>query len=131
MIILAYERSDREEPEFRFSALNLTYDSDTTDNDLIDGINAYDAVDGDLTSRIVVEKVVLNKDAKTAVVYYAVADYSGNVAKQSRVFPADIKSMVVEADELQSTEDANFPQLSLGEGESSYASSEVSAEANP
>lgn len=131
MIILAYERSDREKPEFRFSALNLTYDSDTTDNDLIDGINAYDAVDGDLTSRIVVEKVVLNKDAKTAVVYYAVADYSGNVAKQSRVFPADIKSMVVEADELQSTEDMNFPQLSFGEGESSYASSEVSAEANP
>ena len=38
MIILAYERSDREEPEFRFSALNLTYDSDTTDNDLIDGM---------------------------------------------------------------------------------------------
>ena len=93
LIIIAYGRSDREEPEFRFSALNLTYDSSTRDMDLINGVNAFDLNDGDLTSRIVVEKVVLNRKEQTAVVYYAVADYSGNVAKQSRVFPADIEDI--------------------------------------
>ena len=90
LIVLAYGRSDKMAPEFRFSALDLVYDSATNDKDLIVGINAYDAKDGDITDRIVVEKVVLNKDAETAVVYYAVADHSGNVTKQSRVFPANI-----------------------------------------
>ncbi|WP_024866482.1 immunoglobulin-like domain-containing protein [Butyrivibrio sp. FCS014] len=84
--MLAYGRSDRIAPEFRFSALELVYDSQTTDRQLKEGINAYDAKDGDLTGRIVVEKVVLNRDAGTAVVYYAVSDLSGNVTKESRVF---------------------------------------------
>ena len=90
LIVVAYTRSDRTAPEFRFSATDIIYDSQTTDNNLKVGINAYDSKDGDLTSRIVVEKVVLNREKETAVVYYAVADYSGNVTKQSRVFPADI-----------------------------------------
>ena len=74
LIVLAYGRSDRMAPEFRFSALDLVYDSETKDKELITGINAYDAKDGDISDRIVVEKVVLNREAGTAVVYYAVAD---------------------------------------------------------
>ncbi|MBR6395663.1 MAG: hypothetical protein IKS09_01705, partial [Lachnospiraceae bacterium] len=93
LIVLAYGQSDRLPPEFRFSAVNLMYDSETTDKDLLTGINAYDSKDGDLSGRIVVEKVVLNREAGTAVVYYAVADLSGNVTKQSRVFPADINDI--------------------------------------
>ena len=93
LIVVAYTRSDRIAPEFRFSATDTIYDSATTDNDLKVGINAYDAKDGDLSSRIVVEKVVLNREKETAVVYHAVADYSGNVTKQSRVFPANIEDI--------------------------------------
>ena len=114
LIVLAYGRSDRIAPEFRFSALNLTYDSETTDNDLLVGINAYDSRDGDLTQRIVVEKVVLNRDAGTAVVYYAVADYSGNVTKQSRVFPADIKDIDNNGDAVNVMEDGLFPDMLSG-----------------
>ena len=54
---------------------------------------AYDSVDGDLTNRVVVEKTILDEEQQTAVVYYAVSDLSGNVTKQSRVFPADIADM--------------------------------------
>ena len=115
LIVLAYGRSDRMAPEFRFSALNLTYDSETTDKDLLVGINAYDSRDGDLTQRIVVEKVVLNRDAGTAVVYYAVADYSGNVTKQSRVFPADIKDIDNNGDAVDVMEDGLFPDMLLGD----------------
>ena len=43
LIVVAYGRSDRIAPEFRFSSLNLVYDSNTTEKDLISGINAYDA----------------------------------------------------------------------------------------
>ena len=122
LIVIAYGRSDRQEPEFRFSALNLVYDSETTEADLIAGINAYDSRDGDLTNRIVVEKVVLNRDAETAVVYYAVADYSGNVTKQSRVFPADIEDIDSEGDEEILEEDM-YPNLSFGDESDIYSSS--------
>lgn len=119
LIIIAYGRSDRVGPEFRFSALNLIYDSETKESDLIDGINAYDSRDGDMTSRIVVEKVVLNRDAETAVVYYAVADYSGNVTKQSRVFAADIEDIDKDGEQsgLVEEESEFFPQLSFGDGD--------------
>ncbi len=137
LIVVAYGRSDRIEPEFRFSATDTIYDSATTDNDLKVGINAYDAKDGDLTSRIVVEKVVLNREKETAVVYYAVADYSGNVTKQSRVFPADIADIDKNADpsEIIEEEEELYPVLNLsqeeGEGsEESETESSASQEAS-
>ena len=115
LIVVAYGRSDRIAPEFRFSATDTIYDSQTTDNDLKVGVNAYDAKDGDLSGRIVVEKVVLNREKETAVVYYAVADFSGNVTKQSRVFPADITDIDKNADPsefIEEEEELLFPNLS-------------------
>ncbi|WP_029233659.1 hypothetical protein [Butyrivibrio sp. VCB2006] len=126
-IIIAYGRSDRQAPEFRFSALNLIYDSTTEESDLIAGINAYDSRDGDITNRIVVEKVVLNRDAETAVVYYAVADYSGNVAKQSRVFPADIEDIDSDGEVDELIEDELHPNLGLYGEAGEYSSAEGSS----
>lgn len=123
LIVVAYGRSDRAEPEFRFSSLDIVYDHTTKEPDLIAGINAYDTKDGDLTSRIVVEKVVLNKEAETAVVYYAVADYSGNVAKQSRVFPADIEDIEADGNIDEVIEAQTFPLLSDYDEMSGYESS--------
>ncbi len=111
LIVVAYSRSDRFAPEFRFSATDITYNSKTQDSELRTGVNAYDAKDGDLTGRIVVEKVVLNREKATAVVYYAVADYSGNVTKQSRVFPADISDLDSNGDFSDIMEDEVFPKL--------------------
>ena len=131
LIVIAYGRSDRIAPEFRFSAVDLIYDSETRDNDLKVGTNAYDAKDGDLTSRIVVEKVVLNREAETAVVYYAVADFSGNVTKQSRVFPADIADIDDNGDSSEIIEDQELqdsPQYMFGPVSSQEASSAGSSE---
>lgn len=97
-IVLLYLKKDRVAPEFRFSTLDMTYNAETEEDELLQGIAAYDSVDGDVSSRIAVEKVVLNKDDALAVVYYAVSDLSGNVSKQSRVFGADIESFVEEDD---------------------------------
>ena len=86
--IVLYNQEDRTAPEFRFTAMELLYDENVTTNaDLLEGIAAYDGADGDVTDRIVVEKVVVNHNKGTVVVYYAVSDNSGNVRKQSRVFP--------------------------------------------
>jgi len=123
LIVLAYGRSDRIQPEFRFSALDLIYDSTTTERQLKEGVNAYDAKDGDLTGRIVVEKVVLNRDAGTAVVYYAVSDYSGNVAKQSRIFPADIEDLESDGETIEEEEEQILlPEMNLEESAAEAAS---------
>ena len=126
LIVVAYTRSDRTAPEFRFSATDIIYDSETTDNNLKVGINAYDSKDGDLTSRIVVEKVVLNREKETAVVYYAVADYSGNVTKQSRVFPADIADIDSFGDSSETMEDPMFPNIAAPEMETPSGEAETS-----
>ena len=130
MIVVAYGRSDRVGPEFRFTALNLIYDSETKDSDLITGIAAYDTRDGDMTSRIVVEKVVLNRDAETAVVYYAVADYSGNVTKQSRVFAADIEDIDKQGDQSEVIEDEleAVPAFYFGDSAEGASTEGISAE---
>ena len=137
LIVVAYTRSDRTAPEFRFSATDIIYDSQTTDNNLKVGINAYDSKDGDLTSRIVVEKGVLNREKETAVVYYAVADYSGNVTKQSRVFPADIADIDSFGDSSETMEDPMFPNIAAsdtdilsGEEETSTGEQEAGEEAS-
>ncbi len=93
LIVWFYNMSDREAPEMRFMAMDLTYDSATTEQDLLGGVMAHDVVDGDITDRVVVEKTILDEEQGTAVVYYAVSDLSGNVTKQSRVFPADIDDL--------------------------------------
>ncbi len=111
LTVVAYGRSDRIAPEFRFSSVDMIYDSETTDNDLKAGVAAFDAKDGDLTRRIVVEKVVLNMEKETAVVYYAVADLSGNVTKQSRVFPADIADIDNNGDSSDTMENGMFPDM--------------------
>ncbi len=116
LIVLAYTRSDRIPPEFRFTTSDLVYNSQTTDADLLTGVNAYDTKDGDMTGRIVVEKVVLNKEKMTAVVYYAVADYSGNVSKQSRVFPADIDGLDGNNSQIQTLDNGMFTNM-LEDGE--------------
>lgn len=126
LIVVAYTRSDRTAPEFRFSATDIIYDSQTTDNNLKVGINAFDSKDGDLTSRIVVEKVVLNREKETAVVYYAVADYSGNVTKQSRVFPADIADIDSFGDSSETMEDPMFPNIAVPDTESISGEEETS-----
>ena len=128
LIVLAYGRSDRMAPEFRFSALDLVYDSETKDKELITGINAYDAKDGDISDRRVVEKVVLNREAGTAVVYYAVADYSGNVTKQSRVFPANIMDIDSNGDSSEKMEDGMHPKLSFEDAASATSASTADTE---
>ena len=102
-IVWFYNMSDRIEPEMRFTSYDLTYNSDTREADLLNGVMAYDAVDGDITNRIVVEKTILNEEQSAAVVYYAVSDLSGNVTKQSRVFNADIESLRGNANEFMTT----------------------------
>lgn len=86
-VVLLLSR-DRKAPVISFSENNLIYYSGVDNEKLLQGVTAMDAKDGDVSDRIVVEKIVQNKNENRAVVYYAVTDLDGNAAKASRVFEA-------------------------------------------
>ena len=79
---------DRKAPVISFSENDLIYYSGIDNEKLLQGVAAMDAKNGDVSDRIVVEKIVQNKNESRAVVYYAVTDLDGNAAKASRVFEA-------------------------------------------
>lgn len=79
---------DRKPPVISFSGNDLIYYSGIDNEKLLQGVGAVGAKDGDVTDRIVVEKIVQNKNENRAIVYYAVTDLDGNAAKASRVFEA-------------------------------------------
>lgn len=95
-----YLRKDREKPRFEFETSGIVYSEGMDTAGLLEGVRAYDTVDGDVSSRIVIEKITgdwtggyggtpgeeTGKDSVT--VFYAVSDKAGNVAKASRVFEA-------------------------------------------
>lgn len=85
---ILYYRTDRIEPRFVIQPTEIFYTPGMDEILLYEGINAHDNRDGDISDKIVIEKAVENRSEGTAIVYYAVSDASGNVAKFSKLFPA-------------------------------------------
>lgn len=83
-----YLSKDRVAPKLQFSSNDAIYSPDCDESILLNGVSASDNKDGDISDRIVIEKIVENREANTAVIYYAVSDHSGNVSKASREFGA-------------------------------------------
>ena len=99
-------RQDRTAPDFGFQTSDYTYLRSDGEKLLLQDIIAYDNRDGDITDRIVIEKITENPDSNTVVVYYAVSDKAGNVAKVSRIFPMESSDEVPEyIAEQQKTEE--------------------------
>lgn len=84
-----YLQLDRTAPKFLLESTDIVYVPDMDGNELAEGITANDNRDGDVTDRIVIEKITEKREEHTAVVYYAVCDSSGNTAKLSKLFHAD------------------------------------------
>ncbi|MCR5092889.1 MAG: hypothetical protein K6B72_02845 [Lachnospiraceae bacterium] len=87
--IVLYLRADRKAPQIIFTNADLRYSSSMSDEELLVGVTAQDDRDGDITERVVVEKVVYSDGEGKVVVYYAASDAAGNVAKSSRQFDAE------------------------------------------
>lgn len=94
-----YIQMDRVEPKLAFSANDTVYTQDMDTDLLLQGVSASDNIDGDISDRIVIEKILENQKTDTAVVYYAVCDYSGNVNKASREFKADYSKEEIQPEE--------------------------------
>lgn len=83
---------DRDKPKIRFANTELVYYPGMEEEKLLEGVYAEDKQDGNISGRVVIEKIVPDREEKRVVVYYAVTDLSGNVDKNSRVFSADFSS---------------------------------------
>lgn len=83
-----YATQDRLPPKISFSENDTIYQPGIDEEELLKGVGATDKKDGDVSSRIVIEKILENEEKGNVVVYYAACDYSGNVAKASREFAA-------------------------------------------
>lgn len=103
--IFLLTQEDNTPPEFRFQTSDYTYLRSDGEKLLLQNIIAYDNKDGNITERIVIEKIVENQDNRTAVVYYAVSDLAGNVTKISRIFPMVLSDEVPEYVAEQRDED--------------------------
>lgn len=86
--VFFYLRMDRTAPTLTFQATDLTYTAGMDESRLLEGITAFDSRDGDITERIVIEKMIENEEDNVLIVFYAVCDKAGNVAKASREFGA-------------------------------------------
>ena len=82
--LMLYMGKDRSAPEIILSEAGYVYEEGLPEHILLSGVTARDAEDGDLTGKIVVEKVVTDTVQKTAIITYGVADEAGNVRRVSR-----------------------------------------------
>ncbi|MBO4898832.1 MAG: DUF5011 domain-containing protein [Lachnospiraceae bacterium] len=94
LTVFLWIQSDRVAPRIEFSVNETVYTEGMDDAPLYEGVSATDSCDGDVSDRVVIEKIVENKDTGRVTVTYAVSDRSGNVAKASRVFGAVFETAI-------------------------------------
>lgn len=89
LCIFMYLRLDRSAPVISFGENRIVYTEGMDTSLLLDGITAIDDMDGDVSDTLLIEKI--SDTAKGDVlVTYAALDKSNNVAKASRIFPANM-----------------------------------------
>ncbi len=82
-----YLQKDLNAPRISIEASGLVYQQETTEEELLTGIRAMDAEDGEVTSTLVIEKIVEDPVKGIAVVTYGARDLSGNLTKISTSYP--------------------------------------------
>ncbi len=128
---------DRTDPEILFEDINLIYSPDVDVSNLYQGVTAYDDKDGDLTDKIVIEKIVSSPDSKSVSVTYAVLDSSNNFSKKVRVFEQEnheesasavLGAFVEENNHIEDTKESNELENINENGEDTETEEESSEE---
>lgn len=85
--VFLYLNLDKTAPEISFVEDDgrLIYSESMNEEELLEGVSAFDDKDGDVTESLVVEKVSETAYGKV-IVTYAALDSSNNVAKKSRMY---------------------------------------------
>ena len=94
---------DKTAPEISLGEVNYVYEEELPESFLMEEVTAYDKQDGELTDKVVIEKVVTDKTHKTAAITYGVSDSAGNVSRVTRT----LEMPVVERPQLPTAGEAN------------------------
>ena len=85
--VMTFIRSDRTPPVISVMS-QLICDPELTEEELLRGVEARDAVDGDVSNSLVVESFTVDHKKGTDIVVYAARDRRNNVAKITRFLEA-------------------------------------------
>jgi hypothetical protein len=119
VVIILRAMEDREGPEIIFEDVDIIYKKGEAVDKLYVGVKAYDQLDGDVTSSLMIEGIhVLEAGDKASIIYVA-KDYSNNVTKVSRIVDyvsqdVSVKEPVEEDENLPLTEEAQETSTDVG-----------------
>lgn len=92
-----YLTQDHTVPEIAVSdSASKLYSASLTKPELLVGVTADDAKDGDVSDSLMIEKVSLNSSGTEASITYVAVDRSGNVAKLTETYPCGDPQTVTE-----------------------------------
>lgn len=118
--VLTVILSDFKGPVITVEQRSITYVNGDDKTSLLDGVSAYDAVDGDVTVSLIVKDITVLNSGDTAKVTYAARDNNNNISEAYRIVT------YVDSDENYSEPDDEAMFQEITEGEVTEA--EVSAE---
>ena len=85
---------DNNAPVITLGECNYVYEEELPETILLQGVTAYDEEDGDVTSSVVIEKIVTDRENGIAMITYGASDASGNVAKVTRTLDMPVLTRI-------------------------------------
>ena len=83
--VLTVILSDSKGPRITVEQRSITYVNGDDKTSLLDGVSAYDAVDGDVTVSLIVKDITVLNSGDTAKVTYAARDNNNNISEAYRI----------------------------------------------
>ena len=93
-----YFQQDKEAPKMEAEEVALVYENGMEEAKLMEGVTAFDNEDGDITSQIVIEKIVTDSEKESATITYGVVDSSGNISKVTRTVDMIVEEVAEEVE---------------------------------
>ena len=117
--------TDSKGPKITVEQRSITYVNGDDKASLLDGVSAYDAVDGDVTVSLIVKDITVLNSGDTAKVTYAARDNNNNISEAYRIVT------YVDSDENYSEPDDEAMFQEITEGEVSAENTEAQATEEP
>lgn len=123
-----YYQQDSVSPRIVVSDTSLVYENGMEEELLLEGVTAYDNVDGDITERIVIEKVVTDTRKESATITYGVVDTAGNISKTTRTVAMKVEEEIPEVPIEEITEAVAENETSVEENQEEAQTEEENTE---
>ncbi|MBO5387563.1 MAG: bacterial Ig-like domain-containing protein [Lachnospiraceae bacterium] len=107
LCLSTYMMSDRIAPEITVPSADITYEEGTDKAKLLEGVEAIDDIDGDISEQVRIYDISVVENGERAMITYAVYDDSYNLAKAYKVVdyvPAYVPPVEEETEDVEETE---------------------------